>query len=135
VVEADGGGGLRWSELMVEVAYSGQSQWWWQCSCMWVGAHHVNFWLISVGRRDEMIFIYLQKCVIATGLLTSAGSLLLCCTVETDQIHPLLLCNHCSDGIVAMSHLRIATVGYNRLVQGCIVVVCSNIHHYRTCLW
>jgi hypothetical protein len=38
VTGVDGGDGLQWSELMVEAACDGWSRWWWQSSCMWVGA-------------------------------------------------------------------------------------------------
>jgi hypothetical protein len=39
------------------------------------------------------------------------------------QPHPSLLCDLCSDGIVATSRLPIAIVGYNPLVQRYIIVV------------
>jgi hypothetical protein len=59
-------------------------------SCMWVGAHlcqfHIDLIRSAVGRRDAMIFIYFKKCVIATGLLMSVCSLLLCCTTRMDQL-------------------------------------------------
>jgi hypothetical protein len=70
-----------------------------------------------------MIFIYFKNYVVATALLKSAGSLLLCWIVATCQPRSSLLCDHCSDKIVATSHLPIAIVGYTSLVQMHIVVV------------
>jgi hypothetical protein len=39
------------------------------------------------------------------------------------QLHTSLLCDHCSDRIVATSHLAVATMSYAPLVQKYIVVV------------
>jgi hypothetical protein len=58
-------------------------------------------------------------------LLSLAGPLLLCCIAATDQPCPLLLCDHCSDEIVATSRLLVAIVGYSRLVQRYTVIVSS----------
>jgi hypothetical protein len=61
----------------------------------------VDLIIVSVGRQDALIFIYLKKCVIETALLASAGSLLLCCIVGMCQPRPSLLCDHCNNGSFA----------------------------------
>jgi hypothetical protein len=53
----------------------------------------------------------------------SAGLLLLCCTAMMSLPHLSLLCDHYSDGIIATSHLPVARVGYDPLVQRYIIVV------------
>jgi hypothetical protein len=43
VIGANGGGRLRWSEPMVEVACGGWSRWWWRHSCMWAWGPPMSF--------------------------------------------------------------------------------------------
>jgi hypothetical protein len=65
----------------------------------------------------------LKKYVVATSLLITTGLLLLYCTAAKGQPRLLLLCNHYNDGIVSTEDLSVATMGYDPLVQMCIVVV------------
>jgi hypothetical protein len=122
----------RWLELMVEAACavagadgggslrSGWCRWWWLRSCMWVWAPpmSVSGWSHQSRCREARCNnIYLFKiCIVATDLLTSVNLLLLCCTVAMGQSRLSLLCHHCSDGIVVMSRLLIATVSSEPLV-------------------
>jgi hypothetical protein len=111
--------------------------WWWrhhavagadcggQHSCMWVGGSpmSVSDWSHRSRCREERCNNIFFKSVVAAGWLMSVGPLLLCCTVATGQAHVSLLCNHYSDWIVVTSHLPVAKVCYNSLLQRCIVVV------------
>jgi hypothetical protein len=72
--------------------------------------------------RCNDIYLF-KKYVIAMGLLISVGLLLLCCIAAMDQPRPSLLCDHCGDWIVVTGHLPVAIMGYDSLVQRCIVVV------------
>jgi hypothetical protein len=53
---------------------------------------------------------------VATCLLMSGDSLLLCYTAATDQLRSLLLYDNYSDGLVATNHLPVVIVGYDPLV-------------------
>jgi hypothetical protein len=48
-----------------------------------------------------------------------------CPIVAMDEVRPLLLGHHISDGIAATSHLPVAKEGYGLLLQRLIVVVNS----------
>jgi hypothetical protein len=140
---------LRWLEPIVVAA----------SVHMGGGFTRVNFGLISLdlvlgGQMQQYLFILKMCCSngsanvsgsVATvrhcsdGIVaTSADPLLSCCTTATEQSHSSLLCDHCSDGIVATCRLLVATVGYDQLVQRCVVVVydmavlhaCVSIHFW-----
>jgi hypothetical protein len=58
--------------------------------------------------------------------------LLLCCIAAMGQPRSSLMCDYCSDEIVATNHFSIAIVDYGSLVQRCIVVVIPHMKNYKS---
>jgi hypothetical protein len=78
--------------------------------------HNSDGWMTSA-------CLSLLEPTVAMSMLTSSHPSLLQTIVATGVFCPSLLCYHCSDMVVAMGRLPVATVAYNLMLHGLFVVV------------